>query len=191
MRLRHGWSVMIRMEQIKSRVVYRNPWMVVREDEIRRADGSPGLFGVVEKPDFAVILPRTQDGFRMVEQYRYPIGRRAWEFPQGSWSHGAEGDQAALARRELAEETGLRAASLTHLGHLSGAYGYSTQGFDVYLATGLAEGEPDREASEQDMTHRAFTDAEISEMIRRGSIVDASSLAALTLYRLTGSEGRW
>ncbi|MEJ3743901.1 NUDIX hydrolase [Actinomycetes bacterium KLBMP 9797] len=172
------------MERISSRVVYRNPWMVVREDEIRRPDGSPGVFGVVEKPDFALVLPRWRDGFWLVEQFRYPVGRRAWEFPQGSWGSGANGDQVALARQELAEETGLRAASMSHLGHLFEAYGFSTQGFDVYLATDLTEGDPDREASEQDMIHRACTDAEISEMIRSGQIVDAPSLAALTLYRL-------
>lgn len=176
------------MEQISTRIVYRNPWMVIREDDVRRIDGSTGTFGVVEKPDFAVVLPRTTDGFWMVEQFRYPVGRRAWEFPQGGWGHGAGGEQAALARQELAEETGLSTAALTHLGHLSSAYGYSTQGFDVYLATGLAEGSPNREESEQDMIHRAFTDAEVSDMIRRGSIVDASSLAALTLYRISGGD---
>jgi 8-oxo-dGTP pyrophosphatase MutT (NUDIX family) len=172
------------MERVSSRVVYRNPWMLVREDEIRRPDGTPGIYGVVEKPDFALVLPRWQDGFWMVQQYRYPVGRRAWEFPQGSWGHTADGDQTALARQELAEETGLRATSMTHLGHLFEAYGFSTQGFDVYLATGLTQGDPDREDSEQDMIHRAFTDLEITDMIRTGQIVDAPSLAALTLHRL-------
>jgi 8-oxo-dGTP pyrophosphatase MutT (NUDIX family) len=178
------------MEQVSSRVVYQNPWMTVREDEIRRADGSPGIYGVVEKPDFALVLPRWRDGFWLVEQYRYPVGRRAWEFPQGSWGAGAGGDQLVLARQELAEETGLRATEMIHLGHLYEAYGYCTQGFDVYLATGLAEGEPDREASEQDMIHRAFSDTEINELIRTGGIVDAPSLAALTLHRLAaGGSG--
>jgi 8-oxo-dGTP pyrophosphatase MutT (NUDIX family) len=172
------------MERVSSRVVYRNPWMTVREDEIRRPDGSPGIFGVVEKPDFALVLPRCGDGFWLVEQFRYPVGRRAWEFPQGSWGREGAGDQVALARQELAEETGLRAGSMTHLGHLYEAYGYSTQGFDVYLATDLEQGLPDREASEQDMIHRAFTDTEIAAMIRSGQIVDAPSLAALTLYQL-------
>ena len=172
------------MERVSSRVVYRNPWMTVREDEIRRSDGSSGIFGVVEKPDFALVLPRCDDGFWMVEQFRYPVGRRAWEFPQGSWGRGATGDQVALARQELAEETGLRAGTMAHLGHLFEAYGFSTQGFDVYLATDLEEGVPDREDSEQDMIHRAFGDAEILAMIRSGQIVDAPSLAALTLYRL-------
>ncbi|MEV6844513.1 NUDIX hydrolase [Actinoplanes sp. NPDC051411] len=172
------------MEQVSSRVVYRNPWMTVREDEIRRPDGSPGVFGVVEKPDFALVLPRCHEGFWLVEQFRYPVGRRAWEFPQGSWGRDAVDDQVALARKELAEETGLRAGSMTHLGHLFEAYGFSTQGFDVYLATELEQGAPDREASEQDMIHRAFSDTDIAEMIRSGQIVDAPSLAALTLYRL-------
>src|SRR3954447_4082341 len=124
------------MEQLSSRVVYRNAWMTVREDEVRRPDGSRGVYGVIEKPDSALVLPRWADGFWLVEQFRYPVGRRAWEFPQGSWGAGGPGgDQAELARRELAEETGLRAGTLRHLGHLFEAYGYATQGFDVYLAT--------------------------------------------------------
>ncbi|SDT01179.1 NUDIX domain-containing protein [Actinoplanes derwentensis] len=173
------------MEQVSTRVVYRNPWMTVREDEVRRPDGSPGIYGVVEKPDFALVLPRWEDGFWLVEQFRYPVGRRAWEFPQGSWGTGGSGDQLALARQELAEETGLRAGSMTHLGHLYEAYGYCTQGFDVYLASDLESGVPDREVTEQDMIHRRFTDSEVTGLIRTGGIVDAPSLAALTLYRLS------
>jgi 8-oxo-dGTP pyrophosphatase MutT (NUDIX family) len=176
-------------EQTGTRVVYRNPWMTVREDTVRHPDGTPGLYGVVEKPDFALVLPRWADGFWLVEQYRYPVRRRAWEFPQGGWGQGGGGSATDLARAELAEETGLRAASLIHLGHLYEAYGYSTQGFDVYLATGLTEGEPDREPGEQGMVHRRFTDTEVAEAIRDGLIVDAPSLAALTLYRLGGVPG--
>ena len=172
------------MERLSSRVVYRNPWMTVREDAIRRADGTEGMYGVVEKPDFALVLPRWEGGFWLVEQYRYPVGRRAWEFPQGSWAHGVDGTAAELARAELAEETGLRADAVVHLGHLFGAYGFSTQGFDVYLAMGLVQGEPEREPTEQDMRHRRFTDDEITEATLSGLIVDAPSLAALTLYRL-------
>jgi 8-oxo-dGTP pyrophosphatase MutT (NUDIX family) len=178
------------MEQVSSRVVYRNPWMTVREDAVRHPDGTAGIYGVVEKPDFALVLPRWSRGFWLVEQYRYPVRRRAWEFPQGSWgSSGKRGDPTQLARQELAEETGLRAAGMAHLGHLFEAYGFSTQGFDVYLATGLTQGAPDRESSEQDMQHRAFTDEEVEELIVTGQLVDAPSLAALTLYRLQ-SAGR-
>jgi 8-oxo-dGTP pyrophosphatase MutT (NUDIX family) len=169
------------MERVGGRVVYTNPWMTVREDTVRRLDGSTGVYGVVEKDDFALVVPRGPGGFWLVEQYRYPIGRRAWEFPQGGWSPGTTGDAADLARAELSEETGVTARSWRHLGHLAQAYGVSTQGFDVWLAEDLTEGEPHREATEADMVHRFVADAELEAMIRCGAVVDGASLAALTL----------
>jgi 8-oxo-dGTP pyrophosphatase MutT (NUDIX family) len=192
------------VEQLSSRPVYRNAWMTVREDTVRRQDGTTGIYGVVDKPDFALVLPRHEDGFWLVEQYRYPVRRRAWEFPQGSWGSGGTGfdqpvdpadladstDSVALARAELAEETGLRARDVEHLGHLHAAYGFCSQGFDVYLATGLEQGRSDREATEQVMVHRSFSDAQIEALVLGGGIVDAPSLAALTLYRLCPASSR-
>jgi 8-oxo-dGTP pyrophosphatase MutT (NUDIX family) len=175
------------MKRLTSREVYRNAWMVVREDTILRPDGSEGIFGVVEKADFALVLPREADGFWMVEQYRYPVGRRGWEFPMGS-STAVSISPEDLARAELAEETGLRAGSMSHLGHLFEAYGYSTQGFDVFLATELTPGSPARELTEQDMVLRFVRDTELNAMVRDGSIVDAPSLAALAMFQL--DQGR-
>lgn len=158
--------------------------MSVREDQVVREDGSSGTYGVVDKPDFALVIPQDQDGFWLVEQFRYPVGRRAWEFPQGSWGTGASGSAADLARSELAEETGLRANRLQHLGHLYEAYGFCSQGFDVYLASDLARGEVAREESERDMQHRSVTEQEFRRMIRAGDIVDGASVAAYSLLLL-------
>ena len=77
------------MRTTGSREVYRNPWIRVREDAVERADGSAGVYSVVEKPHFALVLPYERDGFWLVEQFRYPVGRRAWEFPQGTWTAGS------------------------------------------------------------------------------------------------------
>lgn len=177
------------MRTLDSRVTYRNAWMTVREDTVERADGSRGSYGVVDKPDFAVVVPREADGYWLVEQYRYPVRRRAWEFPQGSWgTTGGRGSAAELARTELAEETGLRARELRHLGHLFPAYGFCSQGFDVFLATGLVRGEPAREASEQDMRQRFVTDAQFRELVGRGEVVDAVTLAAYALLGLRPAE---
>ena len=167
-----------------SRIVYENAWMTVTEDAILRADGQPGIYGVVHKTDFALILPRTADGFWLVEQFRHPVGRREWEFPQGTFPAGVTGTALELARSELAEETGLRAGSFTHLGRLNLAAGLSDQRFDVFLAERLTAGETAREATEQDMIHQAFTDAEIDDLIRTGALADSASLAALLLYRM-------
>jgi 8-oxo-dGTP pyrophosphatase MutT (NUDIX family) len=164
-----------------SREVYRNPWLRLREDEIEYADGSTGTYAVVDKDDFVVVLPEADGGYWLVQQYRYPVGRRQWEFPQGGWSHGESGTAEDLAAAELAEETGLSARRFTHLGRLFAAYGYSSQSFDVFRATGLSEGAPRRERTEQDMVHRWFARAEVLAMIGTGEFADSFSVAALTL----------
>ena len=107
-----------------SRIAYQTRWMTVREDQIERADGQQGLYSVVEKSDF-VVVAAVQDGMiHLVEQYRYPVGQRFWEMPQGSWE-GRQIDPLELARAELREETGLLAAEMRHAGRLYLAYGFS------------------------------------------------------------------
>ena len=176
------------MDTLRSREVYRNAWMSVREDQVRRSDGSTGVFGVVDKPDFALVIPRDERGLWLVEQYRYPLRRRAWEFPQGSWGAGGSGSAAELAAAELREETGLQADELRHLGHLYGAYGFCSQGFDVYLATGLRSGFPRREMTERDMQHRHVSEAEFRDLIIRGDVVDGPTVAAYGLLLLDVSS---
>ena len=178
------------MRQLSSREVYRNAWMSVREDAVLHADGSKGTYGVVDKPDFALVVPAEDDGFWLVEQYRYPVARRAWEFPQGTWSHGSGGPPEELARAELAEETGLRADRLRHLGHLHEAPGLTSQGFDVWLATGLTQGEVAREATEQDMVCRWVSEPELRRGVREGDVVDGATLAAYALVLLDRAASR-
>jgi 8-oxo-dGTP pyrophosphatase MutT (NUDIX family) len=172
------------VKAIDSRVVYRNQWMTVREDAVVLDDGTAGQYGVVDKADFALVIPEAAGGLWLVEQFRYPVKRRAWEFPQGSWGEGGGGTQEELAAAELAEETGLRAAELIPLGHLYGAYGFCSQGFDVFLARGLRDGAPAREPSEQDMRHMQVTEAHFERMIATGEIVDSSTIAAYALLLL-------
>jgi 8-oxo-dGTP pyrophosphatase MutT (NUDIX family) len=167
-----------------SREAYRNPWIRVREDVIERPDGSSGIYGVVEKPDFALVIPAERSGFWLVEQFRHPVGRRSWEFPQGTWAQGDGGGEEELARTELAEETGLRAGRLEHLGHLDQSPGLSTQGFDVWLATDLTPGPTAREATEADMEQAFVPEAELRAMIRDGRFTDGPSLAAYALLLL-------
>jgi 8-oxo-dGTP pyrophosphatase MutT (NUDIX family) len=180
------------IERLASREVYANRWMRVREDDVRFADGSTGIYGVVEKPDFALIVPWDGEAFRLVEQYRYPVGERLWEFPQGSWDdRSTERPAEDLARAELEEETGLRAGRLTHVGHLYEAYGFSSQGFHVFLAEELTEGERRPTASEQDMEVGRFAPDELWTLVADGRLKDAPSLAALALVqRATPSTAR-
>ncbi len=166
------------IETTGTRVVYENRWMRVREDTIRRRDGSHGIYGVVEKDDFVVVVPVWPDGsVQLVQQYRYPVGARHWEFCQGMWG-GPDADLREAAAHELAEETGLSAASLVDAGLLHMAYGTVRQAFRTFLATGLTQGEPRPESEEQDLITRRVPRAELDRMLREGEFVDSVSVAA-------------
>lgn len=172
------------IRQLASREVYRSPWLTLREDDVEFPSGARGTYAVIDKRDFVLVLPYADDGFWLVEQFRYPVGRREWEFPQGGWGHDQDGSQEALAAAELREETGFAAESLVHLGRLHAAYGFCSQGYDVYLATGLTPGETAREVTEEDMVHEWRSVAEVRAMVQRGELADAHSVAALALYDL-------
>ncbi|WP_197321646.1 NUDIX hydrolase [Saccharomonospora sp. NB11] len=172
------------MKRLDSREVYANNWMTVREDRIRRPDGSDGIYGVVDKPDYALVIPLDGDKMKLVEQFRYPLGLRRWEFPQGTAPDRVSLPAAELAARELREETGLSAGSLVEIGLLDVAPGLSSQRGRVYLATDLSEGEPDREHEEQDMRAEWFDRTEVERMITTGEITDAQSVAAYALLLL-------
>lgn len=91
-----------------SRVVYRNPWMTLREDEVVTPTGTAGVYGVVSKGlALGVVAIDDDDQVVLVGQWRYPHDRWSWELPEG----GRDGDEEPLAgiRRELAEEAGLGA----------------------------------------------------------------------------------
>jgi 8-oxo-dGTP pyrophosphatase MutT (NUDIX family) len=161
-----------------SRVVYENRWMRVHEDITELPDGSPGLYGWIEKAPSAIIVALADEGVWLVQQFRHPVGGRFWEFPQGSWEDVAPESAEALARAELAEETGVRAGSLENLGRLYFAYGLSNQSVDVWRATDLTLGERSLEPTEQGLIARAFPVSEVERMIRANEIKDAASVAA-------------
>lgn len=164
-------------------VVYRDPWIAVHRDELEYASGATTSYAYVAKADYALVVPRSATGFWLVEEYRHPVGARRLSFPQGGWPVGSPGgDHEELARAELAEETGLTASRWQHLGRMDVAHGMTTQGVQVFLATGLTPGAPRREATEADQVHRHVSDAEFLDLVARGTLVDSGSVAAYGLW---------
>ncbi|MDG6094245.1 NUDIX hydrolase [Acetobacter sp. AN02] len=177
-------------QTLSSRIAYENPWTRVREDIIRRPDGKDGLYGVVERGEFAVILPlgRGSDGpvVTLIRQYRYPVRRRLWELPMGMWEAEPEADPADVARGELREETGLVAGRMTCAGMVWQGAGYTTQKGYVWLAEDLTQGPTARESTEADITCHTLPLTEVEEMIRDGRMTCMVSIAAIGLLRLKG-----
>lgn len=174
---------------LDSSVVYSDPWIRLRKDEIERRDGTRGTYAVVVRADFALVIPAENDGFHLVEEFRYPIGRRTWSFPQGGFPHGRTGTPDELAALELAQETGLRAGTLTRLGSLSTAHGMTSQWAHYFLATDLVPGSPDREPEEADMRQDWVERAKFEQMIRDGQVADNSTLAAYALLLIAERRG--
>lgn len=170
------------IRRIDSRTVYKNRWMTVREDRVRRLNGDDGLYGLVVKPDFSLIVPFDGEKFHLVQQYRYPVGGRYWEFPQGSKELQPDTTPEQVAAEELAEETGLTAGNMIKLGKLFQAYGYANQSVHIFLATDLTAGAPSLEAEEEGLITQSFTRDECDSMMMDGLISDLASVAALQLF---------
>jgi ADP-ribose pyrophosphatase len=168
---------------LTTREVYRNPWLRLREDAIERGNGAQGIYSVVDKQDCAIILPIDGDHIWLVEQYRYTIGERALELPQGGWE-ADNVDPEALARGELKEETGLTAGRMTELPWMWIAYGFVRQRQHVFVAEELVPGPHERDEEESDMEIVRVPIALFEQKLRDGEIRDVCTLAAWAGYRL-------
>ncbi|MCL6647715.1 MAG: NUDIX hydrolase [Chloroflexi bacterium] len=162
---------------VASREVYRNPWLRLREDTVIRPDGQPGVYGVVEPEDNAAIVALDEQGrVALVLEFVYPLGSTLLQAPSGAIHAGETPLQAA--QRELAEETGLRAARWEPLGKVALSGGISTQLSHLFLARQLAPGPPRPEGTET-LTLRWLPLPEALARADAGEILDAPSLVGL------------
>ena len=174
------------IQTLSTREIYRNPWLRLREDQILRSNGQPGIYSVIDKDDCAIILPMDRDQagnetIWLVEQFRYTIQQRCLELPQGGWEM-ANVDREELARGELKEELGFEAASMTYLGTLWIAYGFANQKQHVFLAQGLTQSGTTPDPEEHDLIPHSVPIAQFEEMMLNGTIRDNCTLSAWGLY---------
>ena len=169
-------------QTVSSKQVYDNPWITLREDQVIRPDGEPGIYGVVHYKNIAVgVLPIEDDHTYLVGQYRYPLERYSWEIPEGGCPEGEEPLRAA--QRELREETGFEARRWQMLGEAYLSNSVADEYAVWFLATGLVPGERRPEGTEK-LSVRRLPLREALAMALDGEITDALSLVAITSYAL-------
>ena len=162
---------------VSTREVYQNPWIRVREDQVIRPDGHPGIYGVIEfTPAVGVVAIRPDERVYLVGQYRYPTDCYSWEIITG-YSDAGE-DALAAAQRELREEAGLTAHRWTPLGECHISNSVTDQRGYLFLAQDLVAGEAAPDATEQ-LAVRTAPLADALRMARDSEIVQAFSLVGL------------
>lgn len=137
---------------LKSEYVYEGRVIRLRVDQVELPDGRGAVREVMEHPGAAVIVPIDAEGnVRLVRQYRDAIGQQLLEVPAGKLDHGE--DPADCARRELREELGLVAGSLTVLTSFYSSPGFCDEILHVYLAEDLTQ-------EQEDYDHEEFIEPE-------------------------------
>jgi 8-oxo-dGTP pyrophosphatase MutT (NUDIX family) len=168
---------------LSSREVYANPWIRVREDQVLRPDGSPGIYGVVTTHLAVGVVALTEaDEVVLVGQWRYTLGAFSWEIVEGGAHPGEDGLTAI--RRELVEEAGYEAEHWERLGRdIAISNSVTDEIAQVWLARGLRGVPDDPDPTEELEVRHVPLDVALA-MIDRGEITDAiTSIALLTLDR--------
>ncbi|MBI1885350.1 MAG: NUDIX hydrolase [Chloroflexi bacterium] len=164
---------------LESRRLFEGRIVNLRVDSVELGDGTRSSREVVEHGAVVAIVPLDGDGnVLLVRQYRLPIGQTTLEIPAGGVDAGESAEEAV--RRELREETGCDAARLLRLGGFYASPGHCSEYIHVFLATGLTDGEPQRDFDEHIAVERRPL-AEAVRLIAYGEIRDAKSVIGLLL----------
>jgi 8-oxo-dGTP pyrophosphatase MutT (NUDIX family) len=163
-----------------SRIAYENAWIRIREDQVIRPDGLPGIYGVVEiRPSVGIVALNARDEVALVGQWRYALNRHSWEIPRGGSSPG-ETDMLTAAQRELAEEAGVKAARWEVLGPVDVCNGVANDVQTLFLATELSATAINLDP-EEDIVVEWKPLAEVVKMVMDGRVTEVCSVAAILM----------
>jgi ADP-ribose pyrophosphatase len=171
----------MKFETIHSQIMYQGRAFKVRQDEVRLPGGGSTRLDIVEHSGAITILPLdTANNIWFVRQYRHAASEFLLELPAGTLEQGELPLEAA--QREIREEIGMAAETLTLLGEFFLAPGYSTEYMYIYLATGLYPA-PLQQDEDEFLSIEKIPVSQIHRLMAEGTLRDAKSLVGLFLGR--------
>jgi len=172
----------------KVKQVYDNPWIRLTHREVINPAGKEGIYGVVHFKNLAIgIVPLDETEHTwLVGQFRYTLNRYSWEIPEGGCPVGTAPLESA--KRELIEETGIRAARWSKLFDMDISNSVTDETGMVFLARDLRFGEARPEDTEE-LEVRRVPFQEAVDMVFNGQITDSLSMAAILHVQLLLERG--
>lgn len=175
-------------ETTASEIDYSCPGFDVRRDAVELPDGTATDYHFVDEPPAVVVLPFTNDGdVVVIEEWRQAVGRVNRGLPAGSVDE-VDADLNAAAHRELAEETGYEAASMTHLLTVEPTNGIANSVHHHFLARGCEPtGERDLDFNESIRVKTTDFDDLLAGVVD-GDLRDGRTAIAVQHYELTRTQ---
>ena len=169
--------------RIASKAVYDGRVVRLSVDTVRFPDGSQGQMEMIRHPGASAVLPflgglaDPDPDVLLVRQYRYASDGYLYEVPAGLPA-GPEESWEECALRELEEETGMRAETVTPLTRIYTTPGFTDEVIQLFIATDLEPGNVSRDPDEfMEVVRLSFS--KVLEMVQDGRIVDAKSIATI------------
>jgi ADP-ribose pyrophosphatase len=170
------------MTLISTERLYTGRIVHLDRDSVRFPDGSTGQLEMLRHPGASAVVPlldppsEPDPRVLLIRQFRHAAEAFIWEIPAGRLDPGESPE--TCARRELEEETGMRAKSIERLTTIYTTPGFTDERIHLFLAQGLEPGTQRREADEF-MELQTVRWSEVGRLIRAGAIQDGKTLAAL------------
>ncbi len=169
--------------------IYENNWIGLTEYKVINPSGGNGIYGKVHFKNLAIGIIPLDEAYNtwLVGQYRFPLDAYSWEIPEGGSL--LTDDPLEGAKRELMEETGLKASSWQEIQHMHLSNSVSDERSIIYVAKGLTYGASEPEETEQLIVRKVkFSDA--YEMVLNGEITDSMSVAGILKTHILILEGK-
>jgi 8-oxo-dGTP pyrophosphatase MutT (NUDIX family) len=180
---RGPWSI------VSAREAYDNRWIRVTHHDVITPSGDAGIYGTIHYKNRALgIVPvDAQQHTYLVGQYRFALNAYSWEIPEGGGP--LDVDFLESAKRELLEETGLRARLWHKLFESDLSNSVNDESAIAFLACHLEQGEAAPDPTE-DLAVRRVPLTEAFRMVEAGEIRDAISIMSLRAVELLALKGR-